>query len=85
MEKINLFFQSDKGRRLLYELKSFAMTFVAILAGLSGITEATDIKYIVDNQELIIGSLSVAFSRSLIIYILSKVGLNYRQYTKEYK
>lgn len=86
IEKIKTFLKTDQGKRTIYEVQSFAMTFGAALVGLVGFDKFTSLDVIITNQEVIIGSLTTALSRTVIIYGLAALGIaNYRRTTKEYK
>lgn len=85
-EQIILFIHSERGQRLQYEIKSFLMTFAGILVALVGAEKFTSISMIMDSKDAIIGSLGIAFSRTVLIYLFNWLGLgNYRELTKQYK
>lgn len=84
-QKVRKFLQTDQGKRLVYEVKSFAMTFGTVLVGLVGVDKFSGLDVIISNREVIIGSFSLALSRTAAIYALDFFGLgNYRQNTKDY-
>lgn len=89
--RVKNFLETEKGKRLLYEAKSFAMTFVAVFGVLVGANEVLVSAYntgvfftkpvITELWLAVVASLG----RTLVIYVLAKFGIDYRVYTSSYK
>lgn len=81
--KVEAFFK--KNPRIIYEFKSFMITFVGVYAAITGLSETTTLRAVLDNKELFIGSISIAAFRTLLIFILKVVDYDYRASTAKYK
>lgn len=89
--RVKNFLSTEKGKRLIYEARSFAMTFFAVFVALVGANEILLNAYntgvfftkpvITEAWLAIIASLG----RTLVIYVLAKFGIDYRVYTSSYK
>lgn len=85
-DTIKEFFQTEIGKRALYEVKSFTMTFGSILVLLVGADNFTSLDVIISNKDIILTSASVALTRTIVIYALNYLGIaDFRQSTKDYK
>ncbi len=85
IEKIKTFLSSEQGKRLIYESKSFLMTFSTVLVGLVGAENFTNINAVFNGWDLIISSLGLALSRTVVIFILQATGIaDYRGETKKF-
>lgn len=71
--------------RVVYECKSFLVTFVGIYVAVTGLSETTTLKLVFDNYQMFIGALSMAAFRTLVIYILKLASYDYRSDTAKYK
>lgn len=85
MQKIKAFLESEKGKRLIYEAKSFTMTFLSTYMLVAGISNASTISELLENKEVLLASISVALFRTVVIYTTRIVGFNYRQDTADFK
>ena len=71
--------------KAVYEIKSFLVTFLGVFVAVSGISEATNLQYIFDNYQMLLGAASIAATRTLVIFIMKIVNLDYRNNTAKYK
>ena len=71
--------------RAVYEIKSFIITFVGVYVAITGISENTTLRSVLDNYQLFLGSISIAAFRTLLIFILKVVDYDYRASTAKYK
>lgn len=71
--------------KAVYEIKSFLVTFFGVFVAVSGISEATNLQYIFDNYQMLLGAASIAATRTLVIFIMKIVNLDYRNSTVKYK
>lgn len=86
MKKIKEFFKSELGQKIVYEVKSFVLTFGAVLVSLVGVDKFSSLSVVFNNQDLIIGSLGLAATRTVVIFALRFLGIiDYRQSTINYK
>ena len=89
--RIKNFLETDKGKKLLYEVKSFLVTFTAVFGALLGANEVLISAYdtgIFFTKPVLIEfwlSLVAALGRTLVIYVFAKFGIDYRKYTASYK
>ncbi len=88
--RIKNWLATEKGQRFLYEVKSYLMTFIGALVALLAIDPVVNNFLqtgIIDVSLLtaIWGSATIAFGRSLSIYLGKVLGFgNYRAETKKY-
>ena len=85
LTKIDAFLKCKFGQKLTYELKSWLVTFVAFYGADLGYQFIRAELYSADFLFDFGRAVGVAFMRSLVIYLLAKVGINYRKQTADYK
>lgn len=89
--RVKNFLETDRGKKLLYEVKSFLVTFTAVFGALLGANEALISAYdtgIFFTKPVLMEfwlSLVAALGRTLVIYVFAKFGIDYRKYTASYK
>ena len=84
LKSIVEFSKSETGKKIVYEVQSFALTFGAVLVGLVGVDKFTSLDVLITNRDIIVGAVGAAFSRTAIIYIMAFIGINYRDLTKKF-
>ena len=71
--------------RVVYEIKSFLLTFAGVYVMITGISETTTMRSLLDNYQMFVGSISIAAFRTFIIFVLKVVDYDYRASTAKYK
>ena len=89
--RVKNFLATDKGKKLLYEARSFFVTFTAVFSVLAGANEVlvsaynTGIFFTKPVLTEFVLSIVTAFGRTLVIYVFATFGIDNRKYTANYK
>lgn len=88
--RVKNFLATEKGKRLVYELRSFVITFTAVFGVLIGANEVlvsaydTGVFFTKPVLTEFLLSFVTALGRTLVIYVFAKFGIDYRKYTAGY-